>query len=174
MIVVLDRRGVSGLPEVVAQWRGHCDHDVLAWLAARIAEFYNRALLVFESNTLESENIDGDPAEYILSQVDRSYDNLYYRPGGKIGFHTNRSTKTLAVNALYTAVRDGGYVERSDGALNEMLAYQTTESGGFGASPGNHDDMVMARAIALYVAGETEAQGENAAAGAAFLDRPWS
>lgn len=173
VVAVIDRKGESGLPETVAQWRGHCDHDVLAWLAARIAEFYNRALLAFESNTLETENIDGDPAEYILAQVDQVYDNLYYRPGGRIGFHTNRSTKTQAVNALYTAVRDGLYVERSADTLNEMLAYQATEAGGYGASPGNHDDMVMARAIALFVAGETVACGESVASGAGFLTRRW-
>ncbi len=41
-------------PRVVAQWRGHTDHDLLTWKSAAIAAYYNRALLVFESNTLES------------------------------------------------------------------------------------------------------------------------
>ncbi len=173
VVVVVDRKGSSGVAEVVAQWRGHCDHDILAWLAARTAEYYNRGLLVFESNTLESENIEGDPAEYILSQVERSYENMYYRPGGKIGFHTNRSTKTLAVNALYTAVRDSTYMERSDDALNEMLSYQTTDSGGYAASPGNHDDMVMARAIALYVVTETNGSTSGKEVAKSFLDGKW-
>ena len=41
-------------PEVVAQWRGHTDHDLLASEAERIARWYNNALLVVESNTLET------------------------------------------------------------------------------------------------------------------------
>lgn len=50
------------MPEVVAQWRGHTDHDLLTWAAARIAAYYNRALLVFESNTLESADRPGSDA----------------------------------------------------------------------------------------------------------------
>ncbi|MCH5243241.1 MAG: terminase, partial [Muribaculaceae bacterium] len=56
VIVVFDRAPLlSGEgPEVVAQWRGHTDFDLLAWNAARIAAFYDNSLLVIESNTLET------------------------------------------------------------------------------------------------------------------------
>lgn len=168
VIVVMTDESV---PRVVAQWRGHIDHDLLAWLAARIATYYRDALLVFESNTLESEVIEGDPAEYILNQVAWHYANLYRREGGKIGFHTNRSTKTLAVNALYKALRDGEYLERSGGALDEMSCYLSLPSGGFAASPGNHDDMVMARAIALHLIGERVSSREGAVSAAEFICR---
>lgn len=151
VIVALWRDPETGITEIAAQWRGHCDHDLLAWQAARMARYYNNALLIFESNTLEAENIDGDQAEYVLSKISPHYMNLYRREGGHIGFHTNRSTKTMAINELYAAVRDNRLIEHSTVALNEMLVYQTTPSGGFAASPGNHDDCVMARAIAMHV-----------------------
>ena len=60
MISVLDRMGESGMPEVVAQWRGHIDHDLLAWKSATIGAWYDDALLVIESNTLDSHNTEGD------------------------------------------------------------------------------------------------------------------
>lgn len=170
VVAVLDLDGDGG-PEVVAQWRGHLDHDILAWHAARIGLFYNSALLVFEANTLETELIEGDPAEFILNQLAWHYPNLYRRAGGAPGFHTNRATKTAAVATLMAALRDGSYTERSHSAADELAIYQTTPAGGFSAPPGKHDDMVMARAIALHVAAETSDRTHGAHDAADFLRR---
>lgn len=79
VIAVIDRMGSSQLPEVVAQWRGHIDHDLLAWKAAMIAAWYGMALLVIESNTLESGDTEGDHSEFILSELSQIYPNLYSR-----------------------------------------------------------------------------------------------
>lgn len=56
VIVVIDRLFMAegGKPEVVAQWYGHCDIDILAWRAGQIAAFYDNSLLVIESNTRDS------------------------------------------------------------------------------------------------------------------------
>jgi hypothetical protein len=162
VIAVIDN--AEEKPEVVAQWRGHIDHDLLAWKAATIAQWYNRALLVFESNTFESENIEGDQCLFILNQVKDCYDNLYQRvkqdevtnvTTAKLGFHTNRATKTMIISNLIAAVRDGGYVERSNEACNEMAVYEVKPNGAYGAKDGCHDDVLMTRAIGLYIA-ETE------------------
>lgn len=159
VIVVIDRCGGNdGMkPEVAAQWRGHCDHDILAWKAVQAGRYWGNATVVFESNTFESENIEGDPALYILSQVKRHYPNIYHRKvdeggGKKIGFHTNRATKSMIINGLIAKVREHGYIERDEGALNELLTYQVRNNGSYGAQEGCHDDMLMARAIALHVA----------------------
>lgn len=159
VIVVIDRcGGVDGLtPEIVAQWRGHCDHDILAWKSVQIGRYWNNALVVFESNTFESENIEGDPGLYILSQVKQFYPNIYHRRvdeggGKKIGFHTNRATKSMIISGLIALVREHGYIEREESALNELLTYQVKSNGSYGAQEGCHDDMLMARAIALHVA----------------------
>ena len=162
VIVVIDRRGGDdgATPEVVAQWRGHCDHDLLAWKSAAIARFYNDALLVFESNTFETDNIEGDPSLYILGEVQNAYPRLYYRPAGtsvRIGFHTNSSTKTALISRMIAAVRDGRYIERATEAVDELLVYEVKPNGRYGAREGYHDDMLMARAIALHVAAEQPA-----------------
>ena len=143
-------------PEVVAQWRGHIDHDLLAWKAVHLAQYYNNALLVIESNTLETDYTEGDGGQYILNVIGRQYANLYYRSRNgkgskKYGFHTNRQTKRQAIYALIAAVREGSYIEHSHDAIDEMATYELTRHGGFEAMPGHHDDMLMTRAMALQV-----------------------
>ena len=154
-VIVVMRTDIA-TPEVVAQWRGHIDHDLLAWNAARIATYYNNALLVFESNSLESNDANHSGA-YILNELFRHYDNLYHRQsidGGppKLGFHTNRQTKQMIVTELIAAVRDGRYIERSHVAADEFPTYQLLPNGTYTAGEGYHDDCLMTRAIALYVA----------------------
>lgn len=169
VISVIDTCGgpEGDLPEVVAQWRGHDYHDRLAWTAARLAKYFCEALLVFESNSLEHEADADDPSLYILSQVQRHYRRLYMRrdQNGSLraGFHTNRATKSVIINHLIALVRDGRYIERSHLAINELLSYETTPSGGFEARRGCHDDILMSRAIALHVA-EATARSRAAAA----------
>lgn len=159
VIAVIDRFGENDMPEIVAQWRGHIDHDLLTWKAASIASWYGKALLVIESNTLETEHTDGEPGLYILTQLSSVYPNLYRResvdrPGGgmRVGFHTNRSTKSLVISHLISVVRESAYIERDFGACNEMTVYECTPGGSFGAKCGYHDDILMTRAIGLYVA----------------------
>ncbi|MDE6755959.1 MAG: hypothetical protein K2J66_02335 [Muribaculaceae bacterium] len=168
VIVVIDRCGGDdgATAEVVAQWRGHCDHDILAWKAVQAGRYWGNALVVFESNTFESENIEGDPGLYILSQVKRYYPNIYHRrsdegSGKRIGFHTNRATKSMIINGMIARVRERGYIERDEGALNELLTYQVKNNGSYGAQEGCHDDMLMARAIALHVASGMPAEGND-------------
>ncbi|MEG1580760.1 MAG: hypothetical protein RR386_05825 [Bacteroidaceae bacterium] len=70
-------------PTIAAEWHGHIRHDLLAWKAAQISTFYKKALLVIESNTLETKDkdrdTDGNHTEYILNQIADVYDNLYSR-----------------------------------------------------------------------------------------------
>ena len=148
-----DRR--TERPEIVAQWRGHIDHDLLAWKAAQLARYYSNALLVIESNTLETEQTEADSGNYILDVLARAYPHLYRRMGRHRqrlpGFQTNRKTKREAIYRLVAAVRDGTYVERDAAAVDEMSCYQLDAAGRFGAMPGKHDDILMTRAIGLWV-----------------------
>lgn len=150
------------VPEVVAQWRGHIDHDILARKSALISRFYNMALLVIESNTFETEEYGGvaDSNLFVLHRLAESYSNVYMRRTfdrannrytSSVGFHTNRSTKALLIGGLIEAVRDGSYIERDNEACNELSVYEQRSNGSFGAKSGYHDDILMTRAIALFV-----------------------
>lgn len=167
VIVVFDRMYcLDGQgPAVVAQWRGHIDMDRLAWKAMQIAAFYDEALLVIESNTLETHDrdrrVDGDQSTYILQQIRGVYRNLYARRQSaedirqglprKWGFHTNVATKPLIISTLVKVVREGLYTERDAECLDEMLVYERKPNGAFGAIEGRHDDLLMTRAIGLHI-----------------------
>lgn len=150
----------GGVPELVAQWRGHIDHDLLAWKAAQIAQMYNNAKLVFESNVYETEETEGSHGEYILHEISNVYTNLYtrvsaqqIREGAPViwGFHTNKQTKTLLTDTLVRLLREDGYIERDQEACTEYQVFEVKENGKFGAVDGNHDDIVMSSAIGLFV-----------------------
>ena len=159
---------VAEVPEVVAQWRGHIDHDLLATKAMAIATLYNEALLVVESNTLESDGSDNSYGGlFVLNRLAENYPRLYrrqsfdtltQRSSWRIGFHTNRATKALVVDALVEAVRTTSYIERDGDACDEMASYEQRPNGTFAAAPGCHDDILMTRGIALTVIAQTICQ----------------
>lgn len=143
-------------PRIVAVWRGHIDHDLLAWKCAAIARWYGQALLVVESNTLECEHTDGDPSTYILNNIGKCYKNLYYRNdvmgASRVpGFHMNRATKSALITGMIAAVRDGTYIERDALACDELEQYERRPNGSYSARDGCHDDLLMTRALILGV-----------------------
>lgn len=172
VICVFDRLFMidGGKPVVVAQWYGHIDMDKLAWKAAQIAKYYDDALLVIESNTLETKDpnrqVDGDHSHFILNQIKDVYDRLYARPQSadeirdsiprKYGFHTNVHTKPIIIDVLITFIREGLYVERDERCLNEYITYERKQNGAYGAILGKHDDLLMTRAIGLYISSNTK------------------
>ena len=163
VIAVFDRMGMlhAESVELVAQWRGHIDHDLLAWKAAQIATFYNKALLVVESNTLET-SCDDTRSNYILDTIASHYRNLYARQaiGDEIsesapsrwGFHMNRSTKSALVNTMINALRNNFYIEHDEMACHEFDVFERKTNGSFGAQDGEHDDILITRCIGYYIA----------------------
>ena len=163
-ICVFDRLPMledGGVPEKVAEWHGHIEHDLLIWKAAQIAESYGHALLVIESNTLETEGTEGDNFEYVLDEIVEYYDNLYSRTTPeqikqgvptKYGFHTNTKTKPSVINFLKAAMRDFQYIERCIETTYEYDTFELKEDGKqTGAVDGCHDDRVMGTGIGVYV-----------------------
>jgi len=150
VIAVWRMEHAMGKAAIVAQWRGHIDHDRLAWKSMQLAKYYHDALLVVESNTLTNEAARAGESDYILKMIHRVYGNVYERAPKKLGFHTNVKTKGMAVTELIMALRDGTYLERDIDAVNEMRDYEERK-GTYAARPGKHDDILMTRAIGLYV-----------------------
>lgn len=161
VISVIDRGEADGSCgiRIAAQWRGHIDHDLLGWKSAQIAKWYHDALLVVESNTLEHESAGS--SSYILEQLSPVYPKLYcrrvfdevtQRRERRYGFHTNRSTKATIISCLISLVREHGYIERDMEACRELMTYRQLPSGSYEARSGCHDDILMTRAIGLYVA----------------------
>ncbi|MDE7437151.1 MAG: terminase [Muribaculaceae bacterium] len=167
VIAVFDRAPMTlgGGPEVVAQWRGHIDFDLLTEKAAHAGRFYDNALLVIESNTLETHDrdrdVDGDQSSFILNRLRDDYPNLYTRQRSeeavvrglpvRYGFHTNIATKPMIITTLVKVIREGMYTERDQDCLDEYLSYERRQNGSYGAIAGCHDDLLMTRAIGLHI-----------------------
>ena len=162
VICVIDRYDMThgGVPIVVAEWCGHIDHYLLAWKAVQIATAYSNALLVIESNTLETEQTEGDHFEYVLDEIAYHYDNLYCRVDAekiamgfepKWGFHTNKSTKRMVCDHQKKALRENMYIETCNEAVNEHDYMEIKGNGSIGAVDGQHDDRHITRAIGIWV-----------------------
>lgn len=169
-ITVIDRLlmmpdfGLNGKPGVVAEMNYKADPDLQAYDAMRLAAWYGNALLVIESNTMESmdaERNNGiDSFEYILDIVSKLYKNLYMRSApeedadGKVvfkwGFQTNRLTKPKIINFMKECLRDNLWDEPSEFCCSQMASYME-DHGKTNAEHGKHDDVVMSRAIGLWI-----------------------
>lgn len=161
IICVVDRYWqieADGLPEIAAEWAGHLDIDLIAWKAAQVAAYYNNALLVIESNTIETSTIDYFRA--VLVEIKDYYRNLYKRAANnstdssskieRYGWSTNSSSKPQICAMLRTCLREGLYYERCREAVDEMKTFEEKQDGTLGAVEGCHDDRVITRAIAMY------------------------
>ncbi|MBO4333721.1 MAG: hypothetical protein J5875_11230 [Paludibacteraceae bacterium] len=170
VISVFDRRSLAngcGALERAATWRGHIDHDLLAWKAVQIAHWYGNALLAIESNTLETKDavcVHDNGADHFYTVIDEiadTYPNLYMRSvppevaGGAVsrryGWHTNVRTKYLAYDQSRASIRDGEFVEHDLRCCDEMDWLEKKPNGSLGAIVGQHDDLIDTTAIALYI-----------------------
>lgn len=158
---------VKGRPRVVARWRGHIRHDILAWKAAALCHYYDDALLVIESNTADRErdnNTEGDHFGTIIQEISKYYPNLYQRNKAPesvtegiepvYGFQTNKVTKQWVIDNMIAAIDDKLWEEPDEAMYQELGWYERDENGRMGNKPGSgrHDDIVMSTAIGLWVA----------------------
>lgn len=164
VIRVIDRywRAFEGVDEIGLTWRGNIDADLGVWIGARIAKWYDNALLVVESNTIDSkhQHTEGDHTYTVFDEIAEFYSKLYIREDPqktkeslepKYGFHTNRQTKTAIINNLIAAYRDEEFIEHDLEMISESNQYEFKPDGTMGAKEGCHDDVLMTTAIGLFV-----------------------
>ncbi len=171
VMTVIDRfgmmRGMGGRPKVVARWRGHLRHDLLAWKAAQLAHLYNDAMLVIEKNTADTRKgrieEEGEHSGTIIDEIADYYPNLYIgrqdvdkvtqKVTNVYGFHTNTLTKEYVIDNYVAYIEDELYEEPDEQAYIELLVYERKDDGTMGNAEGrdNHDDIVMSTGIGLYV-----------------------
>lgn len=166
IICVFDRYWMAadpenGKPEVVAEWYGHEIMRYFAWVAVRIAKFYNNAYLVIESNTPDSTSAAGYQLDSILDEIGGIYDNMFYRLGSsqdanqpppkKYGYHTNRQTKPVFCEHHQVVLANDMYIEHCLDAAIEHQTFEYKENGTLGAANASHDDRLITRALGCYI-----------------------
>lgn len=153
--------------EVVAQIHGHFEWDHFIDHAFNLGIFYNKALLVVENNH--------NPASANRCHR-REYPNLYYyfeenqiaASQGKVpGFNTNRKTRPQLLNTIKKLLRERTPTIPDKYFWREMETFvwvpksasdNPDRDGDFRAVGANHDDRIMALAIALFLCPQIEPQ----------------
>ncbi len=141
--------------EQVAVWHGRLAPDLFARELYMLGAVYNWSYLAVEFNGCGQVTLN-------KLHKDLLYPNLYYRQNlsnidepvspNRPGFVTSARTKPIILNHLQQLIRDDEMVLHDKPTIKELLsyAYDSTKAGhrAYGAPSGEHDDRVMALAIA--------------------------
>lgn len=140
--------------KTVARWRGYIDPDLLGEVVFNIGMFYNKALVAPEIN-----NHGIATAAYLKNNF---YRNMYMRESAeddqfqvrtaKFGWRTDKKTKPVMISEMQRAIREGDIIDLDLVFIRECLSYVKRDDGSMAAQEGQHDDTVMAKAIALQMA----------------------
>ena len=117
-----------------------------------LGRYYNNALLAVESNSMGIATLNR------LKQM--NYVNLYHQTkvanvsdeeGQRLGWRTTIATKSVIVGHLKNAIENHDVAIPSAYMLHELMMFVSDDNGKVGAVRGEHDDTVIALAIALEV-----------------------
>jgi len=137
----------------VAKYRGRIDPDQFAHIMDKLGRYYNFALL--------GPEVNNHGLAVVQRLRDLFYPNIYKRESGldevfetptaKFGWKTTAITKPLSIDYLAEAVREGIVKDPDIVFVKEAFSYVRDERGRTNAEQGEHDDTVMAKAIALQL-----------------------
>lgn len=160
--------------EQVAEWRGRIDPHDFADVIAKLGYYYGNvdgpAMINVEINNMGHTTVDR-LSRYI------QYPNPFKWPKfdesgvltKKDYWETNARTKQLMIAGLRVAVRDGLFIVRSAGLMEEMANYQV-HNGRYRAGSGTYADRIIAAALAWQCVAQTEFGYKHIVLGASGVD----
>ena len=138
------------IPSVVGILVGKIDPDELGKTCLLLAEEYNEAYLVIETNNHGFAVISHvREAEYPNMYTEKSFDKWGQKESRKWGWNTNTITRPILVDGIAKAVRDMATRIPDRGTLDEMGTFIINEKGKAQAQAGCKDDRVMALGLAI-------------------------
>lgn len=128
------------------------DEDKYADQIYCLGRFYHDALIGIETNysyvpTRELNELNY-PNMYKRERIDTTLNEVQK----VMGFETNKHTKQVILQSLVTSFRENPNIECDVDTLKEMLTFVKKANGKQEAQEGYHDDLVMAKAIANFIA----------------------
>lgn len=151
--------------QTVARWRGHIDPDKFGEIVGALGVYYNYALVGVEVNNHGLTTIQKlrDTFYTNLYKRDKGYDEDFEEPTSNLGWKTDVRTKRIMIDDLIRIVRERLNKDLDIIFVNEAFAFVRDERGRMNAEEGEHDDTVMAKAIAfqLFPWGENDIRGLN-------------
>lgn len=149
--------------KTVARWRGHCDPDRFGEILGAMGCLYNYALIGVEVNNHGLTTVQKlrDTFYTNLYKRERGYDEDFEEPTSNLGWKTDVRTKRLAIDGLIKLIREGIVEDQDIVFVEEAFAYVRDDRGRMNAEEGEHDDTVMAKAIAyqLFPWGDNDIKG---------------
>jgi hypothetical protein len=131
--------------------RHQYDEDQYARQMYCLGRYYNDALLGVETNystyPVKMLSMMGYPRLYVRERVDTYTGQMQQT----FGFDTNSRTRPLIIAQLVAAFRECPELVCDSDTLGEMLTFQYNRDRRPEAIQGEHDDLVMALAIAHYI-----------------------
>jgi len=139
--------------KTVARWRGHVDPDRFGEILGALGAYYNYALIGVEVNNHGLTTVQKlrDTFYTNLYKRDRGYDEDFEEPTSNLGWKTDVRTKRLAIDDLIRIIREGLNEDKDIVFVEEAFAFVRDERGRMNAEEGEHDDTVMAKAIAFQL-----------------------
>ena len=151
--------------QTVARWRGHIDPDKFGEVIGALGTYYNYALVGVEVNNHGLTTIQKlrDTFYTNLYKRDKGYDEDFEEPTSNLGWKTDVRTKRIMIDDLVRIVRERLNKDLDIVFVNEAFAFVRDDRGRMNAEEGEHDDTVMAKAIAfqLFPWGENDVHGLN-------------
>lgn len=139
--------------KTVARWRGDIEPAEFGEELKMLAEWYNGALIGVESNNHGLTTIQRlrDMNYPNLYRKERGIDERFEQHTSKLGWRTDRKTKPLMIDHLSEAITKKRIKDFDKTFIRECITYVVDDRGRTNAQDGQHDDTVMATAIALQL-----------------------
>lgn len=139
--------------KTVARWRGKVDPDRFGEILGALGALYNYALIGVEVNNHGLTTVQKlrDTFYTNLYKRDRGYDEDFEEPTSNLGWKTDVRTKRLAIDDLIRVIREELNEDKDIVFVEEAFAFVRDERGRMNAEEGEHDDTVMAKAIAFQL-----------------------
>lgn len=135
------------------------DEELYAEQLYCLGKYYNDAMIAVEINySRHPVRVLRRKYRYPKLYMRRRVDGMADLVERDFGFETTRNTKPIIIAELVSAFREDPSIECDGDTLREMLSFVKKENGRQEASVGQHDDLVMASAIAHFAASSCDAR----------------
>lgn len=139
--------------EMVAAWHGRMDLSLVGEEAAKIGKVYQKAMIVVETSGGYGHAVNQrlEDLGYGHIYIRTIYDQYNKPVGKKYGWDTTTRTRIPTLESLRDAARENPRSLPMAELHAEMRTFVTGDNGIPSASPGTHDDLVMAAAIGCEI-----------------------
>lgn len=113
-----------------------------------LGRYFNEALVGIEMNFTTYPQRELERLGYTNFYQRERYDSIRHEVTKSYGFRTTPQTRPVIISGLKTLMKEHPELVRDKDTLKEMLTFIVNDNGRAEASSGEHDDLVMALAIA--------------------------